>query len=358
MTPPAVPGRLTARAVADLVGGRLEGDGSLPLHQLAPLDRAGPDALSFLLTSRYLGAFRRSRAGAVLLAATFAGEAEGPATRIVVDDLPAALTRVAGAFAPGPSVADGVHPNAVVAPDARLGVGTSVGPGAVLESGVVLGVGCTIGAGAFLGAGVVVGDQAEIGPNAVCYAGTRLGHRVVLKAGAVVGGPGFGYLRGPAGHQRIPHLGGCILEDEVEIGSGSCVDRGNFEDTVIGRGTKLDNLVQVGHNVRIGARCLIMATTGIAGSCRIGDDVVIAGGVGVADHVVIGDGAVIGAKSVVFGPGRVAPGAVVSGYPARPHRAFLRAQAALYQLAPLADRLAALAEARGGASAPDHPAAG
>lgn len=132
----------------------------------------------------------------------------------------------------------------------------------------------------------------------------------------------------------------------MEIGSGTCVDRGSFDDTVIGRGTKIDNLVQVGHNVRLGERCLIMATAGIGGSCRIGNDVVIAGGVGVADHVVVGDAAVIGAKSVVFGPGQVAAGAVISGYPARPHRAFLRAQAALYRLAPLADDLAALAEER------------
>lgn len=288
----------------------------------------------------------------------FAAEAGGPATRILVDDLPAALTLAAGAFGPAPAPEGGVHPSAVIAAETVLGTGTAVGPGAVIEAGVTLGRGCRIGAGAFLGAGVVVGDHAEIGPHAVCYAGARLGDRVVLKAGAIVGGPGFGYLRGAEGHQRIPHLGGCILEDDVEIGSGSCVDRGNFEDTVIGRGTKLDNLVQVGHNVRIGARCLIMATTGIAGSCRIGDDVVIAGGVGVADHVSIGDGAVIGAKSVVFGPGRVPAGAVVSGYPARPHRAFLRAQAALYRLAPLADRLVTLAGAGGAAGAADDPAAG
>ena len=272
-------------------------------------------------------------------------------------DLPAALAAAAGVFAPTPPPSGGVHPTAVVAPDAVIGAGVSVGPGAVLESGVVVGPGARIGAGAFVGAGVTIGEHAEIGPNGVIYAGARLGRRVVLKAGAVIGGPGFGYLRGTEGHHRAPHLGGCILEDEVEVGSGSCVDRGSFEDTVIGRGTKLDNLVQVGHNVQIGARCLIMATTGIAGSCRIGDDVVIAGGVGVADHVVIGDGAVIGAKSVVFGPGRVAAGAVVSGYPARPHRAFLRAQAALYRLAPLAGQLEALTGAGGASGAPDDPAA-
>jgi len=243
------------------------------------------------------------------------------------------------AFGPPPHRAVGVDPAARVAADAILGAEASVGPFAVLEGGVRLGDRVSIGAGAWLGAGTTVGDDCEIGPHAVCYAGVSLGDRVVLKAGAVIGGAGYGYVRGPAGHQRVPHTGLCVLENDVEIGSGSCVDRGSFDDTIIGAGTKIDNLVQIGHNVRIGRRCLIMATSGIAGSCRIGDDVTIAGGVGVADHVTIGDGAVIGAKSVVFGPGQVEAGAVVTGYPARPHRQFLRAQAALLRLEPLTARL-------------------
>jgi UDP-3-O-[3-hydroxymyristoyl] glucosamine N-acyltransferase len=159
----------------------------------------------------------------------------------------------------------------------------------------------------------------------------------------VIGGVGFGYRREAEGYVRVPHVGACVLEDDVEVGSGSCIDRGSVDDTVIGRGSKIDNLVQVGHNVRLGARCLVMATTGIAGSCRIGDDVTIAGGVGIADHVRVGAGATIGAKSVVFGPGEVPAGAVVTGYPARPHRAFLRATASLYRLADIVDRLEALA---------------
>jgi UDP-3-O-[3-hydroxymyristoyl] glucosamine N-acyltransferase len=167
---------------------------------------------------------------------------------------------------------------------------------------------------------------------------------VVLKAGAVIGGVGFGFLPSDSGHGRIPHLGRCILEDDVEVGSHSCVDRGSFEDTVIGRGTKIDNLVHVGHNVRMGNRCLVMATVGIAGSVRIGNDVVIAGGVGIADHAQVGDGATISARSVVFGPSRIASGAVVGGYPARSHREFLRAQAALYRLTPLVDSLEALVQ--------------
>jgi UDP-3-O-[3-hydroxymyristoyl] glucosamine N-acyltransferase len=189
---------------------------------------------------------------------------------------------------------------------------------------------------------VIVGDDTVIGPGVVCYAGTRLGSRVVLKAGAVIGGDGFGYLWDGKRHARIPHVGGCILEDDVEVGSNTCIDRGSIDDTIVGQGTKLDNLVQVGHNVRIGQRCLIMAGVGIAGSTRIGNDVILAGHVGVTDHLVIGDRARIAAKSAIFGD--VPPGASFSGHPARPHRQFLRAQAAMYRLAPIVDELERLSE--------------
>jgi len=326
------------------------------LHRLAPLDRAGPDALSFLVAPGYLPDYRNTAAGAALVAQPLAGAPGGPATRIIVTEPEQALRRVADVLHPASRPVHGVDPSARVAPGVELPADLAVGPYAVIGPGVRLGHRVVVEAGAWLGEGVVVGDDCSIGPHAICYPGARLGRRVVLKAGAVIGGTGFGFLRGAGGHRQVPHLGACVLEDDVEIGSCTCVDRGSFEDTVIGQGSKLDNLVQVGHNVRLGARCLVMATTGIAGSCRIGDDVVIAGGVGVADHVTIGDRAVIGAKSVVFGPGQVEPGSVVSGYPARPHRAFLRAQAALYRLPALVDDLEALvSERRAGAPTDDRP---
>ena len=289
--------------------------------------------MSFLISSRYLPAFRQSRAGAVIVAEAVLVSGDGPTTRIVVQDVEWALGTAADAFQPPTVAPEGLDPDARIAPDVVCGPGTHVGPFAVLEAGVHLGARTRVGAGAWLGDGVRTGEDCIIGARVACYPGTVLGDRVILKAGAVLGGPGFRFVRGESGHGRLPHIGRCVLEDDVEVGSGSCIDRGGFEDTVIGRGTKIDNLVQIGHNVRLGARCLIMAATGIAGSCRIGDDVTIAGGVGVADHVTIGDGATIGAKSVVFGPGTVPAGASVSGYPARPHRLFLRAQATLYRLA-------------------------
>ena len=324
---------LTAQAVADLVGGRLLGDGTVVVRSVRALATAGPEAVSLAVSTRYAEELRISRAGLVLVPEALAESPEGPRARVVVGDPYAALVRVMGELFPPEAPAPGVDPTARLGPGCVLGAGVSVGPFVVLGRGVRLGDRCRLAEGVSLGDGVTVGEDTVIGPRAVCYADATIGARVVIKAGAVVGGPGFGYLSGAGGHSRIPHVGGCILEDDVEIGSNACVDRGSVDDTVIGRGTKLDNLVHVGHNVRIGRRCLLMAGVGIAGSTRIGDDVILAGHVGVTDHLVIGDRARIAAKSAVFGD--IPAGASFSGHPARPHRQFLRAQAALYRVAPI-----------------------
>ena len=335
---------LTAQAVADLVGGRLLGDGSVRIQLIRPLDRAGPDALSFATSSRYAADLGSSRAGAVLVPEDLATEAAGPRTRIVVADPYDALVRVIRALFPDKAPSPGIDPTARIGQGTVLGADVSVGAYAVIGENVRLGARTRVADHVSLGDGVVIGDDAVLGPGAVCYAGAHLGNRVVLKAGAVIGGDGFGYLSNNRGHSRIPHVGGCVLEDDVEVGSNTCIDRGSVDDTVVGRGTKVDNLVQVGHNVRIGERCLIMAGVGIAGSTHIGNEAILAGHVGVTDHLVIGDRARIAAKSAIFGD--VPPGASFSGHPARPHRQFLRAQAAMYRLAPIVDELEGLVPAR------------
>ncbi len=335
------PAGLTAQAVADLVGGRLLGDGTVVVRAVRALDRAGPEAISLAVSPRYAADLRASRAGAVLVPDDLAEAPPAGGARIVVRDPYAALVRVIGALFPPASPPPGVDPTARVGEGCVLGAEVSVGPYVVLGRGVRLGDRTQVDAGVSIGDGVTVGEDTVIGPRAVCYEGARVGSRVVIKAGAVLGGAGFGYLADASGHHRIPHVGGCILEDEVEIGSNSCVDRGSFDDTIIGHGTKLDNLVHVGHNVRIGRRCLLMAGVGIAGSTHIGDDVILAGHVGVTDHLLIGDRARIAAKSAVFGD--VPAGASFGGHPARPHRQFLRAQAALYRVAPIIAALERLA---------------
>jgi UDP-3-O-[3-hydroxymyristoyl] glucosamine N-acyltransferase len=197
---------------------------------------------------------------------------------------------------------------------------------------------------------VTVGEDCRIGPYVVCYRGVEIGSRVIIKAGSVCGGIGFGYATGPEGHTRIPHIGRCVLEDDVEIGSHTCIDRGSVDDTVIGRGTKIDNLVQVAHGVRVGQRVLLAAQVGLAGSTVVEDDVVLAGQVGVAGHLTIGRGAVATAQSGI--PNDVEAKALVSGYPAIDNREWLKASAVVRRLpdlkrtvADLEARLAAL-EAR------------
>ena len=324
---------ITAQAAADLVGGRLLGDGAVVLRRASSLEGAGGDAVSLVVSSRYLPLLRDSRAGAVLVPESLADENGGPATRIIVAEPYRALVQLVAVLHPAPATATGVAPTAVVGDGVVLGEGVSVGPHAVVGRCVRLGARVRIGAGVVLGDGVEVGDDAVIDANVVCYPGTVLGARVVVKAGAIVGGDGFGYIHGPHGHTRIPHIGGCVLEDDVEIGSNCTIDRGSLDDTVIGQGTKLDNQVHVGHNVRIGRRCLVMGGVGIGGSTRIGNGVVVAGHSTLVDHVTVGDRARIGARSFVIGD--VPGGADVSGQPARPHRETLRAQAALRRLEPL-----------------------
>lgn len=337
---------LTAQAVADLVGGRLLGDGAVVVRRVAPLDRGAPDALSFAVSGRYAGELRTTAAGLVLVPESLAAAPAGGAVRIVVGDPYRALVRVMGRLYPPAEPPPGLDPTARLGEGCILGADVSIGPFVLLGRGVRLGDRCRVAEGVSLGDGVTLGDDVRIGPRVVCYPGVRIGSRVVLKAGAVIGGDGFGYLPGPDGHTRIPHAGGCVLEDDVEVGSNSCIDRGSVDDTVIGRGTKIDNLVQVGHNVRIGARCLLMAGVGVAGSTRVGDGAILAGHVGVTDHLDIGAGSRVAAKSAVFGD--VPAGSVISGHPARPHRQFLRAQAALYRLAPIIDEVERLVARREG----------
>lgn len=340
MTPVSPRVTLTAQAVADLVGGRLSGDGTTPLSAVRALDRAGPTDLSVCSADRFLPALAASAAGAVLVGPPHA-EAAGPAVRIVVDRPMAAAVRVAEQLAGPDRAAAGIHPTAIVGPGARLGAGCEIGPGAVIGGGAVLGAGCRIGALTVVGEHARLGDNVRLDPRVTLYRGVVLGNRVHCKSGAVIGGGGFGYAEDEAGTpRRVPHLGGCILGDDVEVGANSCIDRGSLDDTVIGRGTKLDNLVHVAHNVRIGENCLLMAGVGVSGSTRVGDRVVLAGQAGLVGHITVGDDARVGAQSGVIGS--VGAGETVSGFPARNHREYMRAQAALYRLAPRVAALEAL----------------
>jgi UDP-3-O-[3-hydroxymyristoyl] glucosamine N-acyltransferase len=331
------------QAVAELVGGRLVGEGGAMLSAVGPLEGADGGTLSFLASSRYLTEFRSSGAGAVLITPALEGE-PGPPVRIVATDPHAAMAKALAAMFPPGAVEAGVDPTARLGRGVQLGRGVSIGPWAVLGNEVELGDGVSVGPGVVLEEGVRIGSGSELGPHVVCYRGTRIGRDCRIKAGAVLGGAGFGYISGNEGHARIPHVGGCVLGDGVEVGSNSCIDRGSIDDTLIGAGTKLDNHVHIGHNARLGRACLVMGGCVIAGSAELGDGVILAGHGAVAGHLRVGNRVRIGAKSGVISS--VPDGTDVSGFPARPHREFLRAQASLYRLAAITDELEELVTKR------------
>ena len=336
---------LSATEVAALTRGRLVGPPDVTVTTIAPLERAGPGDLTFLASARYLPYLEPSRASIVLCAEAFAAAPGGPATRIVVSDPHVALLAVLAALYPTPAWTPGVHPSAIIGPGATWDDPVAIGPHVVLGHGVRLGRNVRVAANCVIGDGVTIGDDSELHPQVTCYSGTTVGRRVTLHSGVRLGSDGFGYVPGRDGatHRKIPHVGRCVIGDDVEIGANACVDRGSVDDTVIGDGTKLDNLVHIAHNVHVGRRCLILALAGIAGSSHVEDDVIIAGEVGISDHVTVGHGARVLVQAGVIGD--VAPGSTVWGSPARPHRQVLRAQAALYRLAPLAAKLESLARA-------------
>ena len=326
--------RLTAGDIAQLVGGRVVGDAAAAVHAIAPLDRAGPTDLSFLAAAKYAALFTGTRAGVVLVAPDLAdAPAAAPRARVIVEKPHEALLALLPRLYAAPPRQPGIHPSAVVGRDVRLGADVTIGPGAVVGDGVVLGDRVWIDAQVVVGAGARIGDDTRLHPHVTLYPGAVLGRRVALHSGVRIGSDGFGYVFQGGAHQKIPHVGGCIVEDDVEIGANTTVDRGSIDDTVIGAGTKIDNLVQIGHNVRIGRLCLLMSQVGIAGSTHVEDGCIIAGQAGIGGHNTIGRGARVGAQAGVFGS--VPPGETWSGYPARPHREALRAQAALLRLATL-----------------------
>ena len=331
------PRLLTAEAIARLVGGELRGEGAVRVSAVAPLDRAGSNDLTFLATARYAQLFSTSRAGAALVSPELADAPGAVRARIVVAKPHEAMLRVLPELYAAEPRQSGVHPSAVVGRGATLGREVSLGPHVVIGRGVTLGDRVTIDAGCVLGDEVQIGDDSRLFPSVSVYARARVGRRVRIHAGARIGSDGFGYVFQGGVHQKIPHVGRCVIGDDVEVGANTTIDRGSIDDTVIGPGTKIDNLVHVGHNVRIGALCLIMAQVGIAGSTSIEDGVILAGQAGVSGHLVVGQGARIGAQAGVIG--NVPPGESWSGYPARPHKEALRAQATLFRLSGLVKAL-------------------
>jgi UDP-3-O-[3-hydroxymyristoyl] glucosamine N-acyltransferase len=300
------------------------------LKGLAALDAAGPDEVSFLGTPRHAADLARTRAGAVLVHPDMQAHVPAGSSGLVTPDPVAGWAEVAALFHPMPRVSPGIHPSATVAEDAAVHGTAEICAQAVIGARAEIGPRCKIGPGAIIGEGVVLGPDCRIGPH-VNISHALLGARVYVYPGARIGQEGFGFTIACHGFKTIPQLGCVILEDDVEVGANSAIDRGCLSDTVIGAGTRLDNLVQIAHNVRIGRYCAIAALVGIAGSVEIGDFVVVAGQAGFADHVRVGAGAQVGAQAGVMSD--VEAGAVVVGSPARPAREVFREIAMLRKIA-------------------------
>ncbi|MGM0670339.1 MAG: UDP-3-O-(3-hydroxymyristoyl)glucosamine N-acyltransferase [Gemmatimonadota bacterium] len=336
------PPTLSLKEIAELVGGRVEGDPEIRVNGIAPLSQAGKNELGFLAQRKYLKELRQSEAGALLVSQELDGEVRSFPARVLVKEAHAALPSLLATLYPARKPEAGVHPTAILGKGVSLGRDTSIGPYAVVEERAVIGDRVRIGPHAVVGSGCVIGEDSVLHPQVVLYPDTVLGARVILHAGVRLGVDGFGYVPTREGNQKVPQVGACVVEDDVEIGANTAIDRGSIGRTVIGRGTKIDNLVHLAHNVEVGRNVLLAGMVGIAGSATIGDRAMFGGQVGVAGHTHIGEDARVGAQAGVIGD--VSPGETISGYPARNHREYLRAMGMAFKLPDTLRKIKALEE--------------
>jgi UDP-3-O-[3-hydroxymyristoyl] glucosamine N-acyltransferase len=324
----------TAAQIAEKLQGELVGDGSVQITGLAPADHARAGELTFAENAAYFAAAEQSQAAAILVAGPFVSSTK---VLIRVPNPRVALARLLPVFFPPEEHPRGIHPSAVIAESAQIDPTAHIGPNCVVGARVRLGARSVLMGGNHLRADCQLGDDVCLFPNVVLYRQTKLGNRVTIHAGTVIGSDGFGYVLDEGRHRKILQLGNVIIHDDVEIGANAAIDRGALGSTIIGEGTKIDNLVHLAHNVVIGRHCIVMGQTGFAGSTRLGDYVVVASQSGIADHLKVGNQAMIGAKSGVMRD--IPDGGRVLGIPAAPDRQAKRQMIAMQQLPELLHRM-------------------
>ena len=333
----------TLSDIAALIGSAPPADGSRPVTGVATLSEARPDELSFITSDAFADQLAATRAAGVIMQKKLRLAPPADKTVLAVDDADLAVAKVLELFAlPVPRPPAGIDPGARVATSATLGADVAVGPNVFVGERSRIGARSVLHPGVYVGDDVVIGDDCVLYPNVVVRERIALGSRVIVHASSVLGTDGFGYRWDGSRHAKVPQIGTVVVEDDVEIGSCVCIDRAKFAATRIGRGTKIDNLVQIAHNVQVGPHCIIVAHVGIAGSARLGAGVVLGGQVAVRDHVTVGEGAMVAATSAIAED--VPPKSFMSGTPALPHRQSLREQAAMRRLPDLVVQIRKLHE--------------
>ena len=320
---------LTVADIAKRIGGEVVGDASRRLAGVSSLDQAGPDEIAFADSPERAEGALASKAGCLIVPPGVTSEAR---TLILAENPKRAFALAIRLFRPAKPIVPGVHPSAVIGVGVTLADGVRIGPFAVVETGARIGAHTDVGPGVYVGARCVIGESCVLNPRVTLYADVTLGDRVVVHAGAVLGSDGFGYVVEDGVYHKFPQIGRLEVGDDVEIGANTTIDRGALDATVIRQGAKLDNLVQVAHNVSIGEHCALSAQVGVAGSSRVEAGAILAGQVGVADHVTIGEGAIVAAQAGVPTGKTIRPKQVVWGTPARPLSEFKAQYAAALRL--------------------------
>lgn len=310
----------TVAQIAERISAQLVGDGSAAIRGVGTIEEAHSDEITFISDQKHAAKLAGSQAGAVITAQNIEGLAK---PQLIVKNVDAALISVLNIFAPQitPTI-PGIHPSAIIDKTAQVASTASIGPCVSIGRHAKIGEQSAIAGGCHIGENSEIGNKCRLDANVVVYHNCKIGNHVIILANSTIGSTGFGYSYFDGKHNLIPHNGGVIVEDFVEIGANSCVDRAKFGNTVIGAGTKVDNLVQIAHNVTIGKCCLIVGQVGIAGSCKLGNGVVLGGQVGMADHISIGDGTMVAAQSGVVTD--LPPGQKMGGTPAREIRDAMR----------------------------------
>ncbi len=329
---------LTLENLSKIIGGKLNGDGKIEIERVASLEIAQTGEISFVEKSEFAEQAQKTRASCLIVPENF--NAELPCATIEVKNPKLGFAKISGIIY-APERKNGIHKTAQIAENAKLGEGVYIGAFVSISENSGVGKGTQIQDGARIGANVSIGENCFIRPNVVVYDNVSIGNDVILHAGTVVGADGFGFVRDADKYIKFPQIGIVVIEDDVEIGANTCIDRGALGETRIGRGTKIDNLVQIAHNVRIGERVIIAAQTGISGSTVIEDDCIIGGQVGMGDHARVLKGAVIGSQAGVL-PGKIVRAGVWWGTPVQPLDEYKRQNAQLKGISRLKEELKAL----------------